>query len=56
MIIDVDAHQGNGYERDLILNEDVYIIDCYNSSIYPNDTESRDAIAKTLHLRKNTTN
>ena len=38
MIIDLDAHQGNGFEKDLIHNDDVYIIDCYNNQIYPSDT------------------
>ena len=38
MIIDLDAHQGNGYEKDLIINENVYIIDCYNCEIFPQDS------------------
>lgn len=37
MIIDLDAHQGNGYERDLKGDEDVHIIDAYNPYIYPKD-------------------
>jgi histone deacetylase 11 len=37
MIIDLDAHQGNGYQRDFVLQENVYIVDCYNYRIYPND-------------------
>lgn len=30
LIIDLDAHQGNGHERDFINDEDVFIIDAYN--------------------------
>lgn len=37
MIIDLDAHQGNGYEKDFVIDEDVYIVDCYNHKIYPSD-------------------
>ena len=37
MIIDLDAHQGNGHERDFINDKDVHIVDAYNPSIYPGD-------------------
>jgi histone deacetylase 11 len=30
MIIDLDAHQGNGYERDLVDDTDIFVVDCYN--------------------------
>jgi histone deacetylase 11 len=30
MIIDLDAHQGNGHERDLVNDENVFIVDCFN--------------------------
>jgi histone deacetylase 11 len=30
MIIDLDAHQGNGHERDFLNDENVFILDCYN--------------------------
>jgi acetoin utilization deacetylase AcuC-like enzyme len=39
MIIDLDAHQGNGHENDKINGlitdnkDDVFILDCYNKSI-----------------------
>jgi hypothetical protein len=42
MIIDLDAHQGNGHEHDFMNNKSIYILDMYNSDIYP-----RDATAKT---------
>ncbi|KAK3101685.1 hypothetical protein FSP39_005453 [Pinctada imbricata] len=37
MIIDLDAHQGNGHERDFIDDDRVYILDVYNRGIYPHD-------------------
>ncbi len=30
MIIDLDAHQGNGHERDLMDDQNVHIVDAYN--------------------------
>lgn len=41
MIIDLDAHQGNGYERDLVNDDNVFIVDCYNHRIYPFDYKAR---------------
>jgi len=37
MIVDLDAHQGNGHERDFIGNENVFIVDFYNPGIFPRD-------------------
>ena len=44
MIVDLDAHQGNGHERDFLGDENVYIIDFYNPNIFPGDTYAKDAI------------
>lgn len=41
MILDFDAHQGNGHERDFTGDDSVFIGDIYNADIYP-----RDEIAK----------
>jgi histone deacetylase 11 len=30
MIVDLDAHQGNGHERDFINDNTVFIFDCFN--------------------------
>jgi acetoin utilization deacetylase AcuC-like enzyme len=30
MIIDLDAHQGNGYERDFLGDSNIFILDCFN--------------------------
>ncbi len=44
MIIDLDAHQGNGHERDFMEDPNVMIVDAYNHSIYPQDKEAARAI------------
>eukprot|EP00062_Callorhinchus_milii_P017639 gi/632970245/ref/XP_007901541.1/ PREDICTED: histone deacetylase 11 isoform X2 [Callorhinchus milii] len=36
-IIDLDAHQGNGHERDFMNDDKVYIMDVFNRYIYPGD-------------------
>ena len=37
IIIDLDAHQGNGVERTFYEDKYVHILDMYNQSIYPQD-------------------
>ncbi|CAH1401065.1 unnamed protein product [Nezara viridula] len=54
MILDLDAHQGNGYERDFINNHMVYIMDMYNSSIFPIDEYAKKAISCKIELRNDT--
>ena len=44
MIIDLDAHQGNGHERDLGQDPDVFILDMYNHGVYPSDAAARRGI------------
>ncbi|XP_076094847.1 histone deacetylase 11-like isoform X1 [Mytilus galloprovincialis] len=46
MIIDLDAHQGNGHERDFLNDDSVYILDIYNGAIYPRDLKAKAAIKK----------
>ncbi|GJM90633.1 hypothetical protein PR202_ga06933 [Eleusine coracana subsp. coracana] len=41
MIIDLDADQGNGHEKDFGSDERVYILDMYNSEIYPFDIDQK---------------
>ncbi|KRX02948.1 hypothetical protein PPERSA_09070 [Pseudocohnilembus persalinus] len=48
MIIDLDAHQGNGHERDYINNPNVYIVDAYNRSIFPCDEYAKQGIQKEI--------
>jgi len=40
MIIDLDAHQGNGHENDFMHDTRVYIFDMFNDQIYPNDVQA----------------
>jgi histone deacetylase 11 len=56
MIIDLDAHQGNGHERDFTSDENVYIFDIYNSRIYPHDRTAKKGISKKLEIDHNCTN
>lgn len=44
MLVDLDAHQGNGVERIFAEDRDVAVFDMYNAAIYPNDIAARDAI------------
>jgi len=50
MIIDLDAHQGNGHERDFMDNSNVYILDVYNRGIYPHDGFAKRAIKRKVEL------
>ncbi|CAD8126424.1 unnamed protein product [Paramecium sonneborni] len=55
VIIDLDAHQGNGYQRDFHHDSSVYIIDFYNPYIYPGDHEAEQAIDCSVHIDRDTT-
>jgi len=56
MIIDLDAHQGNGHERDKLLlrDQNLFILDMYNEDIYPGDVKARAAIDTERRLRSGT--
>lgn len=41
MIVDLDAHQGNGHERDFAEDSRVYIFDMFNQGIYPRDIDAK---------------
>ncbi|XP_026999757.1 histone deacetylase 11 isoform X1 [Tachysurus fulvidraco] len=49
-IIDLDAHQGNGHERDFLDDRRVYIMDVYNRHIYPGDGYAKRAIKRKVEL------
>ncbi|XP_058488796.1 histone deacetylase 11 isoform X2 [Solea solea] len=49
-IIDLDAHQGNGHERDFIDDRRVFIMDMYNRHIYPGDSYAKKAIKRKVEL------
>ena len=44
MIIDLDAHQGNGHGRDHMDRLKYCIVDFYNHYIYPGDREAKKGI------------
>ncbi|XP_067907896.1 histone deacetylase 11 isoform X2 [Heterodontus francisci] len=50
MIIDLDAHQGNGHERDFMDDKRVYIMDVFNRYIYPGDGFAKRAIKWKIEL------
>ncbi|XP_072438324.1 histone deacetylase 11 isoform X1 [Chiloscyllium punctatum] len=50
MIIDLDAHQGNGHERDFMDDNRVYIMDVFNRYIYPGDGFAKRAIKWKIEL------
>ncbi|XP_072985946.1 histone deacetylase 2 isoform X2 [Typha latifolia] len=50
MIIDLDAHQGNGHETDFANDGRVYILDMYNAGIYPFDFEAKRYIDQKVEL------
>ncbi|KAL3818961.1 hypothetical protein ACJIZ3_004866 [Penstemon smallii] len=54
MIIDLDAHQGNGHERDFCDDRRVYILDMFNPNIYPFDTEARRSINQIVEVASGT--
>jgi histone deacetylase 11 len=51
LILDFDAHQGNGHERILYDDPRVTICDIYNAQIYPNDTLAKKRIDVDVPLR-----
>ncbi|KAK4599103.1 hypothetical protein RGQ29_009245 [Quercus rubra] len=55
MIIDLDAHQGNGHELDFANDRRVYILDMYNPGIYPFDYEARRYIDQKVEVASGTT-
>nr|CAD7203368.1 unnamed protein product [Timema douglasi] len=50
MIVDLDAHQGNGHEHDFLKHPNVYIFDMYNCGIYPRDVQAKNAIRRKVEL------
>lgn len=54
LIIDLDAHQGNGPERDFLGDPNIHIFDLYNGSIYPKDRYAKQAIKTRVELQSGT--
>lgn len=54
LIVDCDAHQGNGHERDFKTDNRVYILDVFNHEIYPHDFEAKDRMDRDVRLKSGT--
>lgn len=50
MIIDLDAHQGNGHGTDFGDDPDTFILDAYNDEIYPHDEQAKRGIDAAIPL------
>lgn len=55
LIVDCDAHQGNGYARDVLQMTSsqqklIYILDLYNPRIYPKDEYAKQIINREILL------
>jgi histone deacetylase 11 len=53
LVVDLDAHQGNGNEMIFKDDKRVSVLDFYNRDIYPNDTEAKLYIRFDYPLRTN---
>ena len=53
LYIDLDAHQGNGVEREKLRqgDKDMFILDMYNAGVFPRDDEAKEAIDIAVELR-----
>ncbi|KXZ51444.1 hypothetical protein GPECTOR_12g407 [Gonium pectorale] len=53
LVIDLDAHQGNGVARDKLdlPVEDLYILDAYNERVFPRDDQAAAGIDIAMRLR-----
>src|SRR5262249_35846076 len=54
LVIDLDAHQGNGVERIYGGDPETGIFDMYNAAIYPRDEEAKNGIDWDIPLRPGT--
>lgn len=54
LIIDIDAHHGNGNARTFHDNTNVTLLDVYNADIYPNDPVSRRRVDISVPLSSGT--
>ena len=50
LIIDLDAHQGNGIAIDHMVNSKYYVLDAYNHSILPQDNAAKRGINDDVYV------
>lgn len=52
LIVDTDAHQGNGHARDKVhfVDADTFIVDLYNAGVFPKDEAARRGIDVEVRL------
>lgn len=55
LIIDTDAHHGNGNARTFLENRNVTLLDVYNRDIYPTTPSTRNRVDISVALRSGTT-
>ncbi|CAA94910.3 Histone deacetylase 11 [Caenorhabditis elegans] len=55
IVVDLDAHQGNGHARDFADNPNVFVFDVFNPYVYPHDREARQFINRAVHVNGHTT-
>lgn len=53
LVIDLDAHQGNGYQRDKMhfKDEDLVVLDIFNCQKFPKDGEAEQAIDVSIPIK-----
>jgi histone deacetylase 11 len=53
LIVDIDAHHGNGNARVFLDDRRVFILDIYNDDIYPNSPYTKERLDIAIPLRRN---
>jgi acetoin utilization deacetylase AcuC-like enzyme len=51
MIVDLDAHQGDGHERDFAGDANTWVLDAFTPGIFPNARSAMDTIRTCLYFR-----
>lgn len=54
LVIDLDAHQGNGIERIFYKDKNIYFFDVYNKDIYPKDDYAKQRIDFKIEISSGT--
>ncbi len=51
LIVDLDVHQGDGYEADFKNDPDIFVFDMYNARLFPRDLDAKEGLAFDLPLQ-----